>query len=79
MKVRTCIKVYLAGIECDELKIAREEDYFGAITWCSAGGEKAKDKNGWEIEPIREVDKLEAVDKYLNYRKKNKTSSLQFA
>ena len=67
MKVRTYIKVYLAGLECDELKIAREEDYFGAVTWCDEFGEKAKDKNGWEIEPIREVDKLGAVDKYLDY------------
>ena len=67
MRVRTYIKIFSEEKELPP--IVNESTYNGIVTWAEVDGSKAKDKNGWDIEPITEEDKFEAVMKYLEYRK----------
>ena len=43
--------------------------YEKEITWCNEDGSMAKDKYGWDIEPIYPADQREALKRYEKYRR----------
>lgn len=71
MKVKRYIKIFDGEVELTS--ICKESIYNGIVTSCELDGSKAKDKNGWDIEPSTEKDRKEAIQKYLEYRKNDLT------
>ena len=67
MRVNTYIRLFNGEVEVEPIKQTKE--YFGIVTWCETDGSIATDKNFWDIQPVGEVDKKEAIKRYGEYQK----------
>lgn len=66
MNIKTYIKVFSEQVELTPIE--KTSYYTGDVTWCSVDGRIAKDKYGWNIEPVTIADRQEAIEKYIAYR-----------